>query len=115
MTASLAFPGGVIGHVDCSFEAPFRCEYELVGTSGSVRVPDAYLPPERPSAIRLGAGGDVVGVAPEPLSFEGTNQYACMVDAFARAVASGSLESPAEDGVAQMRTLDAIQEAAFDV
>ena len=47
--------------IDCSFEQPFRCTYELVGTRAVIEVPDAYLPPaDRPIAVlridRLGAG-----------------------------------------------------------
>ena len=34
LTAELKFPDGVLGLIDCSFEQPFRCSYELVGTRG---------------------------------------------------------------------------------
>ncbi len=105
--AVLKFPNGVLGLVDCSFEQPFRCEYELVGTEGVIEVPDAYLPPEVPLA-RLHKDGKT-----EELRFEGGNQYASMVDAFADAVAGGGqLAWPGEDGLAQMETLDAILAAA---
>ena len=106
LTAEFRFPGGVLGLIDCSFEQPFRCSYELVGTLGSIEVPDAYLPPERPIAWK------VAGSKREELTFEGGNQYASMVDAFARAVATGRLESPAEDGRRQMETLDAVLQKA---
>ncbi|RUL85744.1 Gfo/Idh/MocA family protein [Tautonia sociabilis] len=115
LTAELAFPGGLIGLVDCSFEAPFRCEYELVGTSGSIRVPDAYLPPALPTALRFAAGSDAEGAGPEALSFDGANQYARMIDAFACSVAAGTLVPPAEDGLAQMQVLDRVKAAALDV
>jgi predicted dehydrogenase len=106
LTAELLFPGDVIGLIDCSFEQPFRCSYELVGTKGVIEVPDAYLPPERPSATLRTAEGE------RTLSFDGRNQYAAMVDAFSRAVAAGKLDAPAEDGLDQMRILDAILTAA---
>ncbi|WZO97538.1 Gfo/Idh/MocA family oxidoreductase [Isosphaeraceae bacterium EP7] len=103
LSALLTFPGNISALIDCSFEQPFRCSYELVGTKGSIEVLDAYLPPERPVvAVR-----DLKGNAIEH-SFDGTNQYAMMVDAFARGVADGTLPAPAEDGLAQMQTLDAI-------
>jgi predicted dehydrogenase len=103
LTAELAFDGGVLAAIDCSFEQPFRCTYELVGTLGSLEVPDAYLPPARPLARLVGPDG------PRELTFDGRDQYAAMVDAFARAVADdGRLPDPAEDGLAQMRALDAI-------
>ncbi|HEX8199880.1 MAG TPA: gfo/Idh/MocA family oxidoreductase, partial [Isosphaeraceae bacterium] len=106
LTAELAFPGGVIALIDCSFEQPFRCSFELVGTRGGIEVPDAYLPPGRPTARVFGTD------APGSLTFDGQDQYAAMVDAFARAVAEGVLPDPAEDGLAQMRALDAIRAAA---
>lgn len=108
VTAQLDFPNGVLGAIDCSFEAPFRCEYELVGTEGAIRVTEAFLPPAVPVAHWLKGGSNVGSGGTETLRFEGTDQYACMVDAFGRSVAAGRLEAPAEDGVAQMRVLDAI-------
>src|SRR5262249_59483356 len=48
LTSLLHFPGGLLGVIDCSFEQPFRCSYELVGTAGVIEVPDAYLPPAQP-------------------------------------------------------------------
>ena len=101
IAASMEFPGGVIGQFDCSFEQAFRCEYEIVGTLGSIKVPDAYLPPEVPTALLHRPSG--VGT----LTFDGRDQYACMVDAFHASIAAGALVAPAEDGVAQMRAIEA--------
>ncbi len=106
LTAELAFPNGLIGLIDCSFEQPFRCSYELVGTRGAIEVPDAYLPPARPTARIRSADSD------RTLDFDGRDQYAAMVDAFGRAVAEGRLTDPSEDGMAQMRVLDVIRRAA---
>ena len=117
LSASLGFPNGVLAAVDCSFEQPFRCTYELVGTKGLIEVPDAYLPPASGPVATLrrladpsdvGAAGDRV----ETLNFPAVDQYAAMVDSFARSVAAGSLESPAEDGLGQMRALEGILRAA---
>jgi predicted dehydrogenase len=107
MTAGLRFPNGVLGLVDCSFEQPFRCVYELIGTGGTIEVPDAYLPPASPIA-RLRR----LDNSTEELTFEGGDQYGAMVDAFAQGVADGRLHDPAEDGLAQMKALDAILAAA---
>jgi predicted dehydrogenase len=106
LSAALRFPGGVLGQLDCSFEQPFRCAYELVGTLGVIEVPDAYLPPSRPVALLRTADSS------RELTFEGRDQYAEMVVAFAIAVANGRLQPPAEDGLAQMLALDAIATAA---
>jgi predicted dehydrogenase len=107
LTAELRFPNGVLGLIDCSFEQPFRCVYELVGTGGVIVVPDAYLPPDRPVARLTTTDG-----SSRELNFDGRNQYAAMVDAFEQAVRSGSVAEPAEDGLAQMTVLDAILAAA---
>ena len=108
LTAALKFPGGVLGLIDCSFEQPFRCTYELVGTLGNITVPDAYLPPEVPTALLVSSSEHLSAGGSKTLTFDGRNQYACMVDAFAQGVFDGKLPDPAEDGVAQMKLLDAI-------
>ena len=53
LTASLKFPNEVLASIDCSFEQPFRCVYELVGTRGVIEVPDAYFPPDPAEARGL--------------------------------------------------------------
>jgi D-xylose 1-dehydrogenase (NADP+, D-xylono-1,5-lactone-forming) len=108
LTAVLLFPGGILGQLDCSFEQPFRCLYELIGTRGIIEVPDAYLPPARPTARLRGDN------AVKDFVFDGHNQYAEMVDAFALAVANAEhrLPDPAEDGLAQMTVLDNILQAS---
>jgi D-xylose 1-dehydrogenase (NADP+, D-xylono-1,5-lactone-forming) len=111
LTAELAFPNGKIGLIDCSFEQPFRCSYELVGTRGAIEVPDAYLPPERPIAWLIAPDG-----SRRDLAFDGYNQYSAMVDSFAAAVAQGGrLLDPTEDGLSQMCALDAVVRAAVHV
>ena len=108
VAAEMSFPNGVLAQIDCSFEQPFRCAYELVGSKGVIGVPDAYLPPAEQSFARTIVDGSV-----QDLSFSGTNQYAAMVDSFGGAVAAGGrLQPPSEDGLAQMKALDAILEAA---
>jgi predicted dehydrogenase len=108
LTAIVKFPGAVLGQIDCSFEQPFRCTYELIGTRGVIEVPDAYLPPAQPVA-RLRTLDSA-----QDLTFDGRDQYAAMVDAFALAVADPArrLPDPAEDGLAQMSVLDAVLAAA---
>ena len=100
LSALLEFPGGVLATIDCSFEQPFRCVYELVGTRGVIEVPDAYLPPAngKPTALlrtigsvsSLGTAGDEV----QTLEFEPVNQYAAMVDAFAARYPPASWKTP---------------------
>jgi xylose dehydrogenase (NAD/NADP) len=114
--AVLEFPGGVLAAVDCSFEQPYVCRYELVGTEGVLEVPSAYLPPAhgKPMArLRtIGTGSDSDPDPIQTLEFEPVDQYAAMVDAFASSLAAGRLLDPAEDGLAQMTVLDQIRRAA---
>jgi predicted dehydrogenase len=119
VAATLRFPNGVLATIDCSFEQPFVCRYELVGTTGSILVPDAFLPPASgpvatlrtmESASDVGEGVD----RDEPLTFPAVDQYAAMVDSFARSVAAGALEAPAEDGVAQMDVLGRLLRATCE-
>ncbi len=109
LAAILQFPEDILGVVDCSFEQPFRCHYELVGTKGALEVPLAYLPPGAPEARLLAPDGSTR----TQFSYEAFNQYALMVDAFAGAVWQGGvLPAPAENGLSQMRVMDAVKQAA---
>src|SRR5579863_2113707 len=104
MQIALEFPNGVLAHVDCSFEAPFRCEVELVGTKGSMTLPDAFLPP--PAATLLVRRGTAREAIPETVVFPEADQYAEQVTNFCRSIAAGKLLAPAENGVANMRVLE---------
>ncbi len=114
LCATLDFGAGLVATIDCSFEQPFCCRYELVGTLGTIEVPDAYLPPvdspalARVRMLRLDSSPGFGDYRDETLAFEPINQYAAMVDAFAESVAAGALVDPAEDGVAQTRLLGQI-------
>jgi predicted dehydrogenase len=113
LSATLQFPGGTLAAIDCSFEQPFRCTYELVGSHGVIEVPDAYLPPEKGKPTALLRTSDPNGGAGkiETITFDASDQYGAMVDAFATSVTAGSLVAPAEDGLAQMAVLDRIKSA----
>jgi xylose dehydrogenase (NAD/NADP) len=42
LVATLAFPGGVLAHLDCAFHLPDRSHLEIVGTRGVIRVSDPW-------------------------------------------------------------------------
>jgi predicted dehydrogenase len=107
LAATLEFPGGAIGQIDCSFEAPFRCRYEVVGTTGVIEVPDAFLPGETPEIfLHRAAACDRIAAPPG-------NQYSDMVDHFCSALLGGRpLAPPAEDGLLNMRVLHEIRQSA---
>jgi D-xylose 1-dehydrogenase (NADP+, D-xylono-1,5-lactone-forming) len=121
LASTLRFPGDVLGVIDCSFEQPFRCAYELVGTKGVIEVPDAYLPPPASAPLArlrtIGSGSDASAAADviKDLSFDAADQYSAMVDSFADSVAQGCLVEPAEDGLAQMIALEQILTSALSL
>lgn len=109
LATTLRFSDDRLAVIDCSFEQPYRCEYEIVGTRGAITVPDGYLPQGSPSAIVRGVGGDAGAEGARSEMFEATDQYRAMVDAFGDSIGAGRLLSPCEDGVAQMRALDMVR------
>jgi xylose dehydrogenase (NAD/NADP) len=107
LAATLQFASGVLAQIDCSFEAPYRCYFDLVGSAGVLVAPGGYLPDD-PLLITLFRDKSV-----ETLPCASANQYAEMVDHFCEAVLSGRpLAPPAEDGLANMRVMDAVLAAA---
>ncbi|MCA1032678.1 Gfo/Idh/MocA family oxidoreductase [Bacillus timonensis] len=40
----LKFESGILASFDCSFEQPFKEQYEIVGTKGSIQIPFAFRP-----------------------------------------------------------------------
>lgn len=102
----LRFPGDVTALIDCSFECPPRNRFEIVGTQGAIEFPDGVLPPDEATlVVRTAAGVETV-------RFPAADQYREMLDCFARSVAAGRLEPPAEDGLANMQVVEAVKNAA---
>jgi xylose dehydrogenase (NAD/NADP) len=102
----LRFPNDVTALLDCSFECPYRNRIELVGTQGALELPDGVLP--KPDSGLIYRHGDVV----ESVPFAPMDQYAGEIEAFCASVAAGRLLDPAEDGLANMRVIDAVRRAA---
>lgn len=104
MQIALRFPGNVLANIDCSFDAAYRCEVELVGTAGTITLPDSFLPP--PEAQLLVRKGVLPEDKAETITFPKANQYAEQVTDFCASIAAGRLQSPAETGLANMRVLE---------
>jgi xylose dehydrogenase (NAD/NADP) len=102
----LKFPGHVTALLDCSFECPHRNRIELVGTQGALELPDGVLP--KPDSGLIYRHGDLT----ESIPFAATDQYAGEIETFCASVAAGRLLDPAEDGLANMRVIDAVRRAA---
>jgi xylose dehydrogenase (NAD/NADP) len=110
MQMALSFPGDVLANIDCSFEAPYRCRAEVVGTKGRIVLEDAFLPPG-PMPILIARTPDQ-GKPLEAIEAPHANEYAAEIDDFCRSIQAGKLVDPAEDGVANMRALEWILETA---
>ena len=110
MQIALAFPDDVLANIDCSFEAPWRCRAELVGETGRLVLDRAFQNWEG-SAIELHRTTDR-DAEPEIIDVSRANQYGCQVTHFCESIAAGGLLPPAEDGVANMRAMEAVLESA---
>jgi predicted dehydrogenase len=93
--------------LDCSFERPARNRLEIFGTRAAVELPDGVLPaPVSQLIVRSDAGV-------QQQSFPEADQYREQVETFCRSIAAGRLLDPAEDGLANMRVLDAVRRLAW--
>jgi len=104
MQIALEFPGGVLANIDCSFEAPFRCEVEVVGTKGTITLPDCFLPPPR-AEMKLRKGAEPTDAA-QTIQFAEANQYVEQVKDFVASIHASKLMDPGETGVNNMRVLE---------
>lgn len=109
MQIALRFPGDVLANIDCSFEAPWRCRMELVGSTGRIEWHTAFQ--DWAPEIRLDCSSDW-SKSPAVIPCERVNQYACMVTDFCRSIRAGVSLAPAEDGLANMRVLEQVLASA---
>ncbi|MEW8970486.1 MAG: Gfo/Idh/MocA family oxidoreductase [Mesobacillus sp.] len=102
--AYLEFDRNIQGVFDCSFEASFRQEYEVVGTKGRIFVPHAF----RPDVF-----GDIGLITVESNGQQRTEQvegdiYLLEVDHLSKAILEQKpVVYPAEETIANMRVIDA--------
>lgn len=109
-SAILRFPTG-----EATFTVSTRVETDqrvhVYGDRARLEVPIPFnIPPDRPTEIRIIAGGDPP-IAPdiETRTFPTCDQYTVQAETFARAVLDGEpLPFPPEDAIANLRVLDAI-------
>ena len=103
----LTFPDGVQALLDASFECPNRNRFELIGTQGMLEFLEGVLPQlESTIHYKTDSGTEVIRIP-------AADQYAEMISCFVRSVAAGRLETPAEDGLANMRVVQQVRDAAL--
>jgi predicted dehydrogenase len=108
LSGLVALADGRVGAFDCGFVLPYRGWLEVVGSEGTVFVPDMWLPPKR-ATFEIRRGGYEV----EVVAVEGQDQIVEMLEDFARAVRSGEPVRPdPEEAVRTLRVLDALGRSA---
>jgi predicted dehydrogenase len=116
-SAILEFSAGTASFT-CSIRAEDDQRVEIYGTTGRISIAIPFnIPPDRPTEIRVIAGGDPP-VAPnvEVLTFPVADPYAVEVEAFTGAVLDGSpMPVPPEDGIANVEVIERIFAAAENV
>jgi predicted dehydrogenase len=104
MTGLLWLGDGRSACFDCGFTLPNRTWMEIVGTAGTVFVPDLWVPGTR-AVFQVRREGRPI----EEVAVEGHDQIAHMLDDFGRAVLRGEAVRPApEQAVLTLRVLDAL-------
>lgn len=107
VSATLLFADGRVATFVCSFGAVKMGWYEVGGTEGRLRVDPAYTNAE-PLRLELTAGGKT-----ETKKFRRRDQVAGEMQYFAaRVLADEPIEPSGEEGLADVRIIEAIKEAA---
>jgi predicted dehydrogenase len=110
VSAILDFDGGIASFT-CAIRSESDQRVHIYGTKGRISIDIPFnIPPDRPTRIRLTAGGDPP-VAPDTtvLEFPTTDPYTAEVERFVSAVLDGGpTPVPPEDAVANLRVIDAI-------
>ena len=113
-TALMEFDGGGIALIDCSFSLSFRATYEIVGSGASVVVPN-FLLGGQAQGDQAEAGDYCLsrgGVDEEHQSQAGS-MYVAEVEAMSRRILGDDVFLlAAEDGLNNMRALDAVAASA---
>jgi predicted dehydrogenase len=109
LSGLLTLEDGRVGSFDCGFTLPYRAWLEVVGTEGTVYVPNLWLPPRRATfEIRREGRSDV-----EEVVVEGEDQIVQMLDNFGRAVLRGEpVCPPVEEAAQTLWVLDALAKSA---
>lgn len=113
-TALMEFDGGGIALIDCSFSLSFRAAYEIVGSEASVVVPD-FLLGGQASGNHAEAGGYRLsrGGKDEEHRSQAGNMYVAEIEAMSRRILGEDIFLlTAEDGLHNMRALDAVAASA---
>ena len=102
-TIQAEMSGGCFASVSVSALAPYRTQIEVVGSEG-VLVAENGLSVDKPVRVEVWVGGEPV----EAKTFDNATSYSAMLDSFALAMRGDAFAASADDGVENMRILDAV-------
>ncbi len=109
MTGVLQFADGRLASFDCGFVHPHRQWLEIIGTTGVLTMPDAWVPP--PRAVFEVRSEE--GTPAETVAVEGEDQMQHMLENFSRYVLEDRPVQPAPDEAAKtLCVLDALARSA---
>ncbi len=108
MAGALTFSGGRAATFDCGFRAAGKGWYMVVGSTGTIEAPTAFVPNPDPTLVIV---TDAQGRHEEIIP--GVDQYQLEAEEFASCLIEGRPPRyPAEDAVANMRAVDALYRSA---
>lgn len=114
MSGVMTFAHGRTATFDCGFTHPLRTHVEIVGTTGTIRVPNLWIPDAHASFEILRQEGDF-GLRTEVVNTPGEDQIVHMIDDFAAAVREKHECFPNPDeAVRTARVMDALAKSARD-
>ena len=112
MSGVMSFSGDRTATFDCGFTHPLRTHVEVVGTTGTIRVPNLWIPDDAAAFEVLRQDGDF-GLKVETVTTPGHDQVVHMIDDFAAAVREGRECVPNPDeAVRTGRVMDALVKSA---
>jgi len=109
MAGSLRFEDGLLAHFDCALTMERSEVYQLMGTEGHLRVPDAFLPGTEKVVIEhFDIENNLTNI-----EVGGGDEYKLMVEHFAHGVLNDQpLRYTAEEAALNMRVIQALYESA---
>jgi len=112
MSGTWTFADGRTANFDCGFTLPLRTGVEIVGTAGSLRIPNLWIPDDE-AAFEIQTQAGDFGHAVEVVTTPGQNQMVHMIDDFAAAVREQRDPVPhPSEAIKGLRVMDALAESA---
>jgi D-xylose 1-dehydrogenase (NADP+, D-xylono-1,5-lactone-forming) len=107
----MQFPSGLLAHFDCGMRSVSRQRYTVIGDKGRVIVHAPFRPDQAAPVVELIKSGGTS----EKIDVPNVNQYVLMVEDFADAILNNRPPRfSAEDGLRNMRVLDALALSAHE-